>query len=74
MLRRRKKPLGIKLSDKEREEGIRRREKIINDAQAMKRLQDNADFQRYCELLKEDREEMNQKLLLHSLKWKKPLC
>jgi len=45
-----------KLSHKETAEGQAKREKIINDAQAMERLAANPDYQRLCELLNHDRE------------------
>jgi hypothetical protein len=52
-----------KLKEEEKEEGARKRQQIISDAQAMKRLQQNDDFKRFCELLKEEKEEINGFLL-----------
>jgi len=51
------------LTQVEIEEGARRREKIISRAEAMKRLSQNIDFQVYCEILKEDRQALNENLL-----------
>ena len=59
-----------KLSQEELEKGAKKREKIINDAQAMKRLLANPDFQCYCEMLKVDKEGLIGTLLsdgLHSI-------
>ena len=42
-------------------EGAEKRQKIISDAEAMKRLQESPDFQRLCELLREDRESIRRK-------------
>lgn len=52
-----------KLSEEEKMEGAKRRERIIADAEAMKRLSENADYKRYCELLLEDRQCLVENLL-----------
>lgn len=52
-----------KLTEAENIEGAKRRERIIADAEAMKRLSENADYKRYCELLLEDRQGLVDNLL-----------
>ena len=52
-----------KLSEAELAEGALRREQIINDAEAMKRLSDNPDYKRFCELLLVDRKGLIDNLL-----------
>ena len=56
-----------KLSTQETEKGRIKREKIINDAQAMKRLCQGPDFQVYCKLLEEDKEGLTRTLLSEDL-------
>lgn len=56
-----------KLSQEEIEEGRKKRQQIINDAEAMKRLQKSPDFQRFCEMLLEDRKGLNENLLNENL-------
>lgn len=51
------------LSKEERKEGAEKRARIISDAQVMKRLSENGDFKRFCELLFEDRECLNNALI-----------
>lgn len=45
-----------KLSTQEKEKGAIKRQKIISDAEAMKRLAENPDFKIYCELLETEAE------------------
>lgn len=52
-----------KLSAKEAEEGAQKRQQIIQDAQAMKRLLDIPEFKRFIELLNQDMELLNNTLL-----------
>jgi len=52
-----------RLKQEEADEGARRRQLIINDAGTMLRLSQSPDFQRFVELLKEDREGLNKSLL-----------
>ena len=52
-----------KLSQQEIDEGAKKRQQIINDAEAMKRLSENTDFKRFCEILKEDRQGLVDNLL-----------
>jgi len=52
-----------KLSEIELEKGAKKRQQIITDAGAMKRLSENADYKRFCELLKEDRQGLVENLL-----------
>lgn len=52
-----------KLSEMEIEEGAKKRQQIIQDAQMMKRLLEGVDFQRFIELLKQDMEGLNNTLL-----------
>lgn len=56
-----------KLSQEELQEGARKREQIINDARAMKRLEENADFKRFCEMLLGDRKGLISFLLNESI-------
>lgn len=51
------------LTKEEKVTGQEKREQIINDAQTMKRLSENADFKRFCELLTKDREGLIKTLL-----------
>lgn len=52
-----------KTTQVEAEEGSKKRQQIIHDAEAMTRLSQNSDFKRFCELLVEDRESLNRMLL-----------
>lgn len=52
-----------KLSTKETDEGVQKRQQIIQDAQMMKRLLDIAEFKRFIEILKLDMEGLNNTLL-----------
>ena len=47
----------------EKEDGEVKRQQIIADAQAMRRLQENADFKRFCGILIEERSDLNDFLL-----------
>lgn len=47
------------LKRQELEEGARKRQQIIEDAQAMKRLVGNEDFNRFCDILNAERDEIN---------------
>ena len=51
------------LSEEERKEGELHRRQIIQDAEAMKRLEQYPEFKRFCELLKEDKEYLIKNLL-----------
>ncbi len=54
-----------KLTEKEKEKGAIKRQEIIQNAEAMKRLKTNPDFIRYCDILKIDRDKLNDSLLSH---------
>lgn len=54
---------GKKLSQEEIQKAQERREQIKQDAEIMMRLADNPDFKRFCEMLIEDRSELNKFLL-----------
>lgn len=51
------------VSHKEDQEGAVKRQKIIDDAEAMKRLVSNPDFIRFCEIMQDDREGLNKNLI-----------
>lgn len=52
-----------KLSERELEEGAKKRQQIIQDAQLMKKLMDDSGFKRFMELLNKDKEDLNNTLL-----------
>jgi len=52
-----------RLSEQEKLEAQKHREQIRQDAEIMMRLAGNPDFKRFCELLLEDKEELNKFLL-----------
>lgn len=54
---------GHRISEEEKLEAQKKREQIRQDAEIMIRLAGNPDFKRFCELLIEDKEDLNKFLL-----------
>ena len=54
---------GNRISEQERLEAQKHREQIRQDAETMVRLAGNPDFKRFCEMLLEDKVELNKFLL-----------
>lgn len=56
-----------RFSEIELEESRKKREQLIKDGSSMKRLMENDDFKRFCDLLKMDAENLNHFLLSESV-------